>query len=235
MVSFGDSLAARVATLSMNPSSSEFVSKDGDWLLGPKRRLASFISLGVSDPRELDDEAVHAVLTESNQYFQGLNWFRKWFGRLEALLNASGFGSYIDGSACHLDLVQWATHPIQRDVPAPAWDRLVQGGREFLAWQLAQANLDTVLVNGMACVRELLSAKVVQAWSEEQIAYATRSGPATLRLFKTEELGVRFIGWNRPVAGQLPADGLHQLRDWLVSTGSPVRKVQRDITPRNPA
>ena len=32
-----------------------------------------------------------------------------WFNPLEALLNAAAGASYYKRSACHLDLVQWAT------------------------------------------------------------------------------------------------------------------------------
>jgi hypothetical protein len=77
VVSFGDLSGARVATLSLNPSSAEFLSKNGEWLLGSRRRLASLVSLGESDARKLDDEAVERVLWESNAYFAGPNWYRQ--------------------------------------------------------------------------------------------------------------------------------------------------------------
>ena len=217
VISFGDLSGARVATLALNPSSAEFLSNKGEWLLGRRRRLASLVSLGASDPRDLDDDAVARVLEESNAYFAGPNWYRRWFGRLESLLLAAGLGSYMDGTACHLDLVQWCTNPIQRDVPPAAWKRLVVTDREFLGWQLRQKSLAVVLVNGMSCVQELLTAGVIQSWTEDRLRYATKSGPAKLRVFQAEELGVRFLGWNRPVAGQLPADGHEKLQDWLVS------------------
>jgi hypothetical protein len=71
VVSFGDPNQATVATLSLNPSWREFESADGVWLDGSRRRLASLISLGVPDPRELDDEQVATVAAESNGYFRG--------------------------------------------------------------------------------------------------------------------------------------------------------------------
>ena len=171
------------------------------------------------------------VLEESNAYFIGPNWYRRWFGRLESLLVASGLGSYLNGTACHLDLVQWSTDPVQREVPSAAWKRLVAADRDFLGWQLHQKSLTTVLVNGMSCVHELWAVRVVRSWSEDRLTYATKSGPAELRVFQAEELGVSFVGWNRPVAGQLPTDGREKLREWLVSAaaidhraGVPARK-----------
>lgn len=213
--------ANSVSPLALNPSSAEFLSNKGEWLVKPRRRLASLLSLGASDPRDLDDDAVALVLGESNAYFAGPNWYRRWFGRLESLLGAAGLGSYLDGTACHLDLVQWCTEPIQRKVPPAAWKRLVETDREFLGWQLRQKTLDVVLVNGMSCVQELQTAGVIHSWTEDRVAYVTKAGPAELRVFQTEELGVRFLGWNRPVAGQLPADGHEKLQGWLVaSTGA---------------
>lgn len=189
VVSFGDLSSARVATLALNPSSAEFLSNKGEWLLGPRRRLASLVSLGASDPRDLDDDAVARVLEESNAYFARPNWYRRWFGRLESLLAAAGLGSYLNGTACHLDLVQWCTDPIQREVPAAAWARLVETDREFLGWQLRQKSVAVVLVNGMSCVQELQAAGVIQSWTEDRLTYATKSGSAELRVFQAEELG----------------------------------------------
>src|SRR5262245_1444746 len=79
VVSFGDPNEAVVATLSLNPSWREFESPRGVWLNGSRRRLASLISLGASDPRELDDEQVATVVGECDGYFRGPNWNRGWF------------------------------------------------------------------------------------------------------------------------------------------------------------
>jgi hypothetical protein len=92
VVSFGDPNVATVATLSLNPSWLEFQSASGAWLLGPERRLASLISLGASDPRDLDDDQVAQVVAESNAYFRGPNWYRGWFHWLESMLAGVGRG-----------------------------------------------------------------------------------------------------------------------------------------------
>jgi hypothetical protein len=68
VVSFGDPGSAGVATVSLNPSSREFLTKAGDWLPDAKRRLASLHSLGVKDPGELDAGQVGQVVAESYEY-----------------------------------------------------------------------------------------------------------------------------------------------------------------------
>jgi hypothetical protein len=218
VVSFGDPDAATVATLSLNPSWIEFQSQSGGWLLGERRRLASLISLGVDDPRELTDEQVAVVVRDSNEYFSGPNWYRGWFHWLEALLQAAVAGSYLDGSACHLDLVQWATKPAQGELPSDVWNRLVEQDREFLRWQLRNSNVEIVLLNGASIVDELVRAELVPAFDEDHITYRTSGGqPSRLRVFNAVSEGVLFLGWNRPVAGALSADGRTRLTEWVSS------------------
>lgn len=218
VVAFGDALHATTATVSLNPSWIEFQTKRGEWLLGHRRRLASLLSVGVHDPRELDDAAVSQVLGESDRYFQGPNWYRAWFHWLEGLLSASGAGSYLEGSACHLDLVQWATKPAQRNLPASTWNYLVEQDRAFLHWQLTANRVKRVLINGAACVRWMRSAGLVTRWEESLLSFRTGAGArAQLKVFLAEEADVLFVGWNRPLAGAVPAAGREALRSWVAS------------------
>jgi len=204
-----------VATLSLNPSWLEFQSKSGVWLLGPRRRLASMVSLGVDDPRALDDADVAQVIAESKAYFRGPNWYRGWFHWLESLLVDSGVGSYLDGTACHLDLVQWATKPAQRDLPAAAWDHLVEQDHDFLRWQLLTSNVAVVLLNGASVVRWVQRVGLVNGFDEGVLVFRTNRGNDELRVFGAVGEGVSFLGWNRPLAGALAADGRQRLGLWL--------------------
>ncbi len=65
VVSFGDPGTAAVATVSLNPSSREFLTRAGEWLPDSQRRLASLHSCGVQDPGELDAGQVRQVVAES--------------------------------------------------------------------------------------------------------------------------------------------------------------------------
>ncbi len=215
VVSFGDPDRAVAATLSLNPSWKEFQSQDGVWLNGSRRRLASLISLGASDPQELDDEQVATVVVESDGYFRGPNWYRGWFHWLESMLNASGAGSYFDGTACHLDLVQWATKPAQGDLQTDVWRRLVEEDREFLRWQLANTNVRVLLLNGASVVQWLHEAGLVDKFDADVIPYDLRNGGAKLRVYQANAEGVVVLGWNRPLAGALAADGRLKLSSWL--------------------
>lgn len=109
VVSFGNAQSAGVATLGLNPSRIEFVDKKGVLLEGQEPRLATHSSRGTSDLSRGPHEAVLRVLEDCNTYFQRQP-YRLWFDQLEPILAACG-GPYYCGSACDLDLVQWATDP----------------------------------------------------------------------------------------------------------------------------
>jgi hypothetical protein len=209
VVSFGDPNTATVATLSLNPSWREFQSGSGAWLLGGRRRLASLVSLGAGDPGELDDAQVARVLADSSAYFRG-SWYRGWFHWLESLLRESEAGSYLDGSACHLDLVQWATKPAHGELPGLVWRRLVEQDGDFLHWQLRTSNVDVVLLNGASVVRWVQEAGLVGGVDEDALVYRAGDADGTIRVYRAVAEGVSFFGWNRPVAGPRPltaADG----------------------------
>jgi hypothetical protein len=215
VVSFGDPSQATVATLSLNPSWREFESPAGVWLNGSRRRLASLISLGVTDPRELDDEQVATVVAECDCYFRGPNWYRGWFHWLESILSVSAAGSYFDGTACHLDLVQWATKPAQGELPPDVWERLVEQDHDFLRWQLSNTNVRVLLLNGASVVQWLQEAGLVYEVEADVLPYIARNGRAKLRVYRADADGVVVLGWNRPLAGALSADGRLKLSAWL--------------------
>jgi hypothetical protein len=215
VVSFGDPNLATVATLSLNPSWIEFQSKSGAWLRGVDRRLASLISLGADDPKELDDQQVAQAVAESNAYFRGGNWYKAWFHWLESLVAGSGAGSYLDGSACHLDLVQWATKPAQGKLPSAVWSRLVDDDHDFLRWQLAASNVSVVLMNGAATVTWVENAGLLSGIEFDDVGYARKYGVGTLRMSRGVAEGVLFLGWNKPLAGAISSDGRTQLATWV--------------------
>jgi hypothetical protein len=215
VISFGDYRSAAIATLALNPSSLEFLDKQGRYLLGDSRRLASLVTFEYVSSEQLSDEDVARAFDDSNTYF-GRNPYRQWFHWLEALLKGTSLGSFYDGTACHLDLVQWATRPAQGRLPPGVWPRLVDGDREFLAWQLMQAPATTVLVNGAACV-EWLSRERLVTWQEPQyLVFQNADGTGgRLQVCIADQDGKRFIGWNRPLAGPIPAAGRLMLQEWV--------------------
>lgn len=158
VLAFGDARTAHVATLGLNPSRLEFTNKRGVLLEGSERRLATHASLGLSDLTTAQSTVVSQVLDDCNHYFQRKP-YRGWFDKFKPILAACG-ASYYDGSACHLDLVQWATNPIWSKLPTPARKKLIAEDTAFLVDQLQNEKIRLLLVNGASAWMQLKSATI---------------------------------------------------------------------------
>ena len=145
VVSFGDPSTACVATLGLNPSRIEF-EVNGVELADGKRRFETLRSLEIDSLEDALAPTIGRVLARCNGYFSG-NPYRRWFDQLEPILNAVG-ASYYDGTACHLDLSQWATDPTWNGLDGDQRRRLVDDGAPFLAEQLRNEPIQLLLLNG---------------------------------------------------------------------------------------
>ncbi len=218
VVAQGDPTTARVATLTVNPSKLEFTTPKGTWLPPQYRRVESLRSLGVEDAAVLTDEKVSAVAHRCHGYFTG-NPNRPAFAALEQLLTAVGLGSYYDGTACHLHLVQWATNPVWSGLTPAVRAQLVVTDAEFLRWQLRAAAVQRVLVNGANTWDWLVRAGMIGGFDVEALEYHNTKGRVkTMAVCRAESDGVRWQGWAVPVEDALSTEGRHSRVEWLLRT-----------------
>ncbi len=193
VVAFGNCLTARVATLGLNPSRREFLDRKGALLKGDRRRLASRKWLGVSDLSRVSQEVIIKVFEECNRYFQRDHY--AWFDKLEPVLRACG-ASYCDGSACHLDLVQWATDPtwgkLLKTKPLVC-ERLIADDLRFLRKQLKNATLQLLLINGTGVRTRFQHAMDLELAEADVI---TKHGKQKTRLYTGELDHVRVVAWS---------------------------------------
>lgn len=153
VLSFGNASVAEVATLGLNPSRQEFLDRNGRELGGTARRFETLASLGVSSLSSASEPMLRRVVNACNGYFQ-TNPYRRWFDQLEPMLQSVG-ASYYDGSACHLDLVQWATDPVWSKIPDRAVrDRMLAEDADFLRHLLTAGSFKLLLINGSGVVRQ---------------------------------------------------------------------------------
>ncbi|MFZ2272325.1 RNA polymerase sigma factor [Corynebacterium variabile] len=149
---FGNQPGARVATVGINPSSRELLTDQGVELDGPRRRFETRQSLGLSDPAaELSDDQVAAVYQRCLHYFNDTTVaYWSWFKQLESIIGPLADGaSYLDGTACHLDLVQWPTKPVWTGITdVQVREALAERDLEFLLGQLSSPQLEIVYLNG---------------------------------------------------------------------------------------
>jgi hypothetical protein len=216
VVAFGDPTRAEVATLGINPSVREFV-EDGRLLAGDRRRLATLEALGAADCGELTVEQVAAVVGECAAYFQQRP-YRRWFDPLDKLLRAGTDASYYDGSACHLDLVQWATDPTWSKLPRDVQQTLLEDGVPHLRAQLSRENVRLVLLNGRQVLTQVEALGLASLAEVDHLPV----GATTCRLYMGTGGGVRWFGWSTNLQSSwgVSAAFKQRLGAWLADVSS---------------
>ena len=192
VVAFGQARRAHIATLGLNPSKSEFLDQQGGELRGRFRRLATHTSLGTSDLTNAPANVISQVLSDCDTYF-GRNPYRRWFDQLEPIL-AQCSASYYDGTACHLDLVQWATDPTWNRLSNEIQRGLIASDVRFLMEQLDRENIQLLLLNGRGVIDQLRDNT-----DAELVEVSVVSGLArfTCRLFVgTVFRRIKIVGWS---------------------------------------
>lgn len=193
VISFGDALQAKVATLGINPSRVEFLDNKGVELVEDQRRLATHQSLGCSDLSKAPDTVIAQVLDECCSYFEKKPYM-KWFKPLEEILNGVD-ASYFAGSACHLDLVQWATDPVWAKLePKSVRQNLIEADAQFLSEQLSNENIQLLLLNGTGVISAVQSSFGV-GFDEDEPIVGLHKDP--VRIFTGKLFDhITVIGWS---------------------------------------
>ncbi|WP_115720388.1 hypothetical protein [Gallaecimonas mangrovi] len=148
---FGDYDNARACTISLNPSDREFCDKNGEILIPEKTRLCSRQELEREDSQELTDSEAIKVIDNCKNYFRK-NPYKLWFNKYEEFLKQFEL-SYYDGSAVHLDIVQWATTPFWNKLSSDTKSILLKKDLPFLKL-LLEKNFDFIFLNGLTAVTE---------------------------------------------------------------------------------
>lgn len=165
VVFFGNQPGARVATLGINPSRGEFA-VNAQMLDGDRRRFETLDSLGIESVAEAEDSHVEAIYRRCVNYFRdpetgvaprATAYWTEWFRHLEDIIKPLADASYLDGTACHLDLVQWATSPLWGDLSRGVRQSLLSQDEDFLKWQLSADQLDIVYLNGRSVCDQFIS------------------------------------------------------------------------------
>ena len=195
VVSFGDVREARIATLAINPSFNEFP-KDGRERDGKEQRLETLLSLRCECLSTAPNVAIRRAFESCNSYFTRNPY--GYFRRLETILQRVA-ASFSDGSACHLDLVQWATKPRWRDLAPWEKNALLRADTPFLRSQLRSKSLCDLLINGSG-VREqyerFFSTKFTDASVPASSDLQVSKGPRITFFQGRTEFGQRVFGWN---------------------------------------
>lgn len=150
IIAFGKFRTAEVATISLNPSYKEFDIVHG------KLRFHTLESLGVKSYSDINEEHLDKIIDYCENYFERSIVYRDWFDRITQFINTSTGKDYYDGTACHLDLSQWATEDV--------WDKLDKsqqkallgtGDLELLGEIIKNGKFHTLYLNGKTASKEI--------------------------------------------------------------------------------
>ena len=150
---FGDMANSTVASLGLNPSNREFVDIDGSELRGNKRRFHTLSSLGIDSWQKIEDQHIEMIEETYRLYFQN-NPYDGWFKALDNLLvglDASYYGSKVN-SACHLDLIPFATHQKWTNLKSNQKHALLALSRSHLIEALHNTSISLLILNGKSVV-----------------------------------------------------------------------------------
>ena len=228
VVSFGNPGPAKMITIGINPSSSEFqvFGKSKNLLSVEKKRLVDLETLGIVNPKSLNREQAIRVIEGCYNYFDTKkhNPYMTWFKHLNDNINKHFGLNYLDGSAAHLDLVQWATDPVWGGIKSEVTkDELLKSDSEFLRYQVSAKKYDIVFMNGREVKNQLEGTGIVEVTKIKSPSYQTRNKRTIpLEFFRgSTSNGSLVLGWSKPFPGHyiwaesLPAvvQELHQFMD----------------------
>ena len=139
---------ARVATLGLNPSNREFVDCAGNELDGASRRFHTLSSLGLDAWRDVQPRHL-ALIAESCRCYFAVNPYDTWFKRLDNLLLDLNVWYYSTlFSACHLDLVPFATAEKWTALSRAQRQTLLDGTGDVLGALLRDSEIQVLILNG---------------------------------------------------------------------------------------
>ena len=225
---FGRLSRARIATVGLNPSNKEFVSDDGKALSEASARLPTMGSLNLAAWGSADYCSIRAMLGACEDYFD-VNPYGRWFGVLERLLLESDASYYgVDASACHVDVVPFATHAKWGDLPRSAQVRLLHVGLDATGLLLRDSQVEVLVLNGRSVATalrphldDLLEMRMPE-WDLIRAAGSTVPGVAYTG--KTSRLGswdlgreVTVLGWNHNLQSSFGVTAVVKARigEWL--------------------
>ena len=154
---FGRLLKSRVATLGLNPSNLEFEQPGGVQIHEPLNRFETLKTLGLEDWSQAGNTEIERIWGSCVHYFLRRP-YDGWFRPLDRLINGLGVSYYEDyfaGTACHLDLVPFATAAKWSNLNADVREQLVTLGAPTLAATLAASDIRVLILNGASVVRAL--------------------------------------------------------------------------------
>lgn len=231
--SFGDLSTAKVATLGLNPSNREFVDDSGRELEGAYRRFHTLNSLGLESWAEADTRHLRLIIDSCRLYFLG-NPYDAWFKRLDQIVlgaNASYYSGFF--SACHLDLIPYATSRKWTELEPKQRASLLDIAADTLALLLRESDIRLLILNGKSVVDQFQLMTGVRLQGEEMRDWTLPREKGKVQGFAyrgvvTSLSGLQLsnrlvvLGYNHNIQSSfgVTTKVIHSIRDWISSVTS---------------
>lgn len=216
VVSFGNPHTAKVSTLGINPSHREFKSDSGILLESEKKRFTDRDLLGVCDHDPLSHEQGVQVIDSCYNYFSAFgNPYKNWFGRMDKYAVKPAGASYFDGTACHIDLVQWATDSIWSKIDEKSKSSLLNADVEFLRFQLNAYRFPLLLLNGISVINQFVALNISQL--KEEIFFKMPAGSDPCRFFIGQYGQTKVLAWTNNIPQKTKQANLDAISMWIAS------------------
>lgn len=174
IISFGNPVKSKLATLGLNPSNLEFQGRDSKPLNPPLNRFETLYTLQAANWGSVRGSDIDRIWKACDNYFER-NPYGQWFNRLERLLvdtNVSYYSKLAD-SACHLDLSPFATERKWSTLTSSQRATLMNVGTPALVRTILASDIRVLVLNGSAVMREFsrlsisgsIKSEVVPEWS----------------------------------------------------------------------
>ncbi len=229
---FGDWLNPRVATLGINPSYREFVDRSGKQLQGACRRFHTLDSLGLETWAEADARHLELLIDTYRLYFRR-NPYDTWFRKLDFAIAGTN-ASYYDrpSSACHLDLVPFATLRKWNELSARQRASLLSLAGDTLGILLRDSQVRLLILNGSSVVKGFqsvaglsLQAKEIPSWSLRRRSTGSVRGIAYTGATETvsgieldRQLAVLGFNHNLQSSFGVTMEVIFSIREWIAQT-----------------
>ena len=162
---FGNIEKSRVSTLGINPSNREFMDECGIELQGENRRFHTLNSLSLESWLDASSEHLGLILSSCFEYFRQ-NPYDRWFSVLDRVISGTSTSYYSSAaSACHLDIVPYATQKKWTSLKYDQKKRLLEFNADILGRLLKKSPIRILILNGksvVSVVEELLGYPLVE-------------------------------------------------------------------------
>jgi len=216
IVSFGRPHGALVATLGINPSRQEFTTAKAQLLATSKKRLTDRSALNALDDKGLTHKEATEVIDGCYSYFSPeKNPYKTWFRWMEEFAVRPAGASYFDGTACHLDLVQWATDPVWGTLDDQVKTQLLDEDIDFLRFQLTSYKFKFLLLNGRSVVDQFKSTGL--ALLEEIPSPPMRIGSNGCSFYVGHYEQTKVLAWTNNLPSKTRQANRESIADWIKS------------------